>query len=165
MPRQAPWRDAFGRQRRRCVQGRPRSQWTRRRVRPRRLGVGARGSDRAGSKGPPRCDRDWGAGAVCPPPRRVPSAGGCEMSTLAPGMTAASPLTGDQRQIVEWGDGPLVVIAGAGTGKTRVTVERVRYLLETKGDATVDENGDLRLPRVEPPGEDTNAPFSGPLLP
>ena len=35
-------------------------------------------------------------------------------------------LTPEQRAIVEWGDGPLVVIAGAGTGKTRVIVERVR---------------------------------------
>ncbi|MGH2511377.1 MAG: ATP-dependent helicase, partial [Candidatus Limnocylindrales bacterium] len=41
-------------------------------------------------------------------------------------------LTDDQRRIVEWGDGPLVVIAGAGTGKTRVIVERVRYLLATR---------------------------------
>jgi superfamily I DNA/RNA helicase len=39
-------------------------------------------------------------------------------------------LTPDQRRIVEWGDGPLVVIAGAGTGKTRVIVERCRYLLD-----------------------------------
>ena len=44
-------------------------------------------------------------------------------------------LSDEQRPIVEWGDGPLVVIAGAGTGKTRVIVERVRYLLETKGEA------------------------------
>ena len=44
-------------------------------------------------------------------------------------------LTADQRRIVEWGDGPLVVIAGAGTGKTKVIVERVRWLLETKGVA------------------------------
>ena len=42
-------------------------------------------------------------------------------------------LTDAQRRIVEWSDGPLVVIAGAGTGKTRVIVERVRWLLETKG--------------------------------
>lgn len=39
-------------------------------------------------------------------------------------------LTPDQQRIVEWGDGSLVVIAGAGTGKTRVIVERCRYLLE-----------------------------------
>ncbi len=45
-------------------------------------------------------------------------------------------LTPEQRAIVEAGDGPVVVIAGAGTGKTRVIVERVRWLLETKGDAT-----------------------------
>ncbi len=40
-------------------------------------------------------------------------------------------MTGEQRRIVEWGDGPVVVIAGAGTGKTRVIVERVKWLLET----------------------------------
>ena len=45
-------------------------------------------------------------------------------------------MTPGQRRIVEWGDGPVVVIAGAGTGKTRVIVERVRWLLETKGAAT-----------------------------
>ena len=51
-------------------------------------------------------------------------------------MTAALTgleLTDEQRRIVEWGDGPAVVIAGAGTGKTRVIVERVRHLLETHG--------------------------------
>jgi superfamily I DNA/RNA helicase len=45
-----------------------------------------------------------------------------------------SALTPEQRRIVEWGDGPVVVIAGAGTGKTRVIVERVRHLLETRPD-------------------------------
>ena len=44
------------------------------------------------------------------------------------------PLTDEQRAIVEHSDGPLVVIAGAGTGKTRVIVERVAWLLETKPD-------------------------------
>ncbi len=42
-------------------------------------------------------------------------------------------LTPEQRRIVEFGDGPAVVIAGAGTGKTRVIVERVKYLLATRG--------------------------------
>ena len=57
--------------------------------------------------------------------------------TIAPPHAAAgegpaedsNDLTPEQRPIVGWGDGPLVVIAGAGTGKTRVIVERVRYLL------------------------------------
>ena len=42
-------------------------------------------------------------------------------------------LTDEQRRIVAWEDGPLVVIAGAGTGKTRVIVERVRRLLRDEG--------------------------------
>src|SRR3954466_4060743 len=38
-------------------------------------------------------------------------------------------LTPEQRAAVEWPDGPLMVLAGAGTGKTTVVVERVRHLL------------------------------------
>jgi superfamily I DNA/RNA helicase/RecB family exonuclease len=38
-------------------------------------------------------------------------------------------LTSEQRSAVEWADGPLMVLAGAGTGKTTVVVERVRHLL------------------------------------
>src|SRR5262245_49345686 len=38
-------------------------------------------------------------------------------------------LSDSQRQVVNFGDGPLLVVAGPGTGKTRVLTERVRRLL------------------------------------
>jgi superfamily I DNA/RNA helicase/RecB family exonuclease len=72
-------------------------------------------------------------------------------------------LTPAQRRIVEWGDGPVVVIAGAGTGKTRVIVERVRWLLETKGELATTAPGE-RLP-PQPADNDASEPFAGPLLP
>jgi DNA helicase II / ATP-dependent DNA helicase PcrA len=80
-------------------------------------------------------------------------------------------LTDEQRRIVAWEDGPLVVIAGAGTGKTRVIVERVRRLLEAKGaphgtaGAAEAVAGDpLRLP-AEAASADPDDAFAGPLLP
>ena len=54
-------------------------------------------------------------------------------------MTVTSALTPEQRGIVEFGDGPVVVVAGAGTGKTRVIVERVRWLLDHR-DGLLPEN-------------------------
>ncbi len=70
--------------------------------------------------------------------------------------TAPAELTPEQGAIVEAGDGPVVVIAGAGTGKTRVIVERVRWLLETKGDVERTLGG---LLAAEPPRH--GDPFDG----
>src|SRR3990172_5633802 len=39
-------------------------------------------------------------------------------------------LNKEQIQAIEHGEGPLLIIAGAGTGKTTVVTERIKYLIE-----------------------------------